>query len=684
MVQTARQRWLGVALCIAGLVGLAVLARLWPQPAVPHQVRRVAAWADLPNFQQGTSVAASPQTLTLHGNPPQLLFGDFPGQAVRSVELAIRPTHPWPVDRLLLMYIEATPTQEAYLQAFPQQVPALFDWLEGGNLADRVTLHAHGLIRTRIVRPLVRWEDGVAVCRFDLPMPALWLKLVWPREDTVTLESAQVVLVPRQPESWWPLAGQVFSIGLALGLAWQLAALLAPALGLAASAKRWAMGLLASLQFLTALLLPPFQGPDEYRHWVAALKLYGRQEAGEPVLFRLPELLDALPPRWLADVPFHALQFRRTEDVIAEQEKNFSVGYARAWTYPYVGVVALFYPKVTRLPEALCCYYLARLLPIAIWVLLLCWLDRRGCLTWSLLAFLSLPLMLQQSVVVSSDTLTLQAALAAAAAFVSCRRDGGGWRLAALWLLVLVASVAKPPMALILLPLFLLPWRKLPLKMLTVPLLLAGAAGLAWLALRYGVQLLEGSREDLPGKVLDRVQFVLSPDGLLVFLRSVVTRFSYGWQEWVQPLGWLDTPLSQWHLALLVATVGLALLLDFVELAPGWGRAVMEQPLDLLALWGLVLAHAVGLVLGICFIMFIAHTETENGQSQLIGVQMRYFFPAILLALVVPFGLSRPAASRGLSDSSPSLPLWLVGPLLALLAARGAALAIDLLVRYFG
>lgn len=664
------RRWLKAATLAAALLCCVAAARLWPATPEPFETRTFSSLSELPNLREEESPDAA--------EPPRI-FG-FMGHTVRSLEIDAEPGAAGPLERVRLYWLAPQSYWIPWVEADPKRFASAFEPLEDGD----------SQIRKSVQHAAVTWDADRVRLRFHLREPALWLKLVFPPTVKLKVVGLRVVTenaaCPWGLPRWLPLLAKIGLLGLAAWATLGLARQLWPALP-QAELKRLALFALGAMLALTAMLLPPFQGPDENRHWFAALTLYGRSEEKEPILFRLPEIVGALPSRWKADVPAHP-DLLRWNGAPPSRGDHDSVGYGSKLTYPFVGAVALFFPTVSTLPEALCFYGLCRLLPVLCWAPLLFFLERRGWLTWTLLTFLSFPLVLQQSVVVSSDTLTLLGTLGAGALFLVCRKDGGWRPLLLLWLVALAVTLGKPGTPLLLLPLFLLPWRKIPLKWLTLPLGLAAIVGLGWLVLNYGLRLVEASRGDEGGKLKGRLEYVMRPEGGAVFLRNVVHRFTWGadaFDEWFQPLGWLDTPISDWHRALLYAALLLALAADAAERGRSWLKALKSRPGELAALWGLVLVHAAALILAYTLVMFLAHTQTEKGDTAMYGVQIRYFYPAVLVACLIPLGLKNEGMPPPTLVGAAGLGAALLPTLLfVFLLARGVALAVDLLVRYFG
>jgi hypothetical protein len=438
---------------------------------------------------------------------------------------------------------------------------------------------------------------------------------------------------------------------------------------------------------MLAVVLPPFQAPDENRHWQAALTLHRSEAAREVQLFYLPESTGALPPRWLSHVPFHAARLH-AEPGAELQAEGVSVGYGSRLTYPIVALVAWCWPRVASVEEALIFYYLCRLLAVAATAGLL-WLGlRSGMVGFTLLLFMTTPLMVQQSAAVTSDTVVNLGSLATAMLFVAAWRQPSVVRQALLWIVALLVTAAKPPTALLLLPLALLPWRRLPYKVILIPGLLLLLVVLAWLGLELGVRLVIRSDPGRAQQVQAQYELLKQGPGVENFAAALRGLLPPAWDEWDawyqfhQPLGWLDTNLGVLHRLLIYLTLGLGLGLDVFLGGKRLWQTLRQHPGELVLIVGLSVIHALALVVGVSLLLFLANTPA--GQSHFVGVQHRYFFPAVLVMLTLPAAL-RPAAGEADPAPAPATaagPLLAAGVLLPLLAARFALLAIDVMTRY--
>jgi hypothetical protein len=171
-----------------------------------------------------------------------------------------------------------------------------------------------------------------------------------------------------------------------------------------ATAKSVAIGCLTLSGPLMLFLLPPFQGPDEPAHWRAALLRYRPGSPQEIALFNLPEILDTHRLRFVTEEKMNAATLRRTADD-APPPLEMPVTYAGFVSYPSVALVSFFFPSVRTLHESLLFYYLCRAIPFMLLIGLLYYVHRRYHLPCTFIWFLSLPLVLQASIVITADTL---------------------------------------------------------------------------------------------------------------------------------------------------------------------------------------------------------------------------------------------------------------------------------------
>ncbi|HMP60508.1 MAG TPA: DUF2142 domain-containing protein [Gemmatales bacterium] len=669
----AWQRGLLAVLLVVGIVATGWLWRSspWPtaveQKEIRYRALSLLAGAEWDRVEvEDRLVQAGPRGGTL-------TFASLPLGRVRQIELEITPRAPLTAKSCTLFF--AT-----------------------GRLWDNYLEDPSQIILRRGVRPTVTEIGSRWRLVWNLPRAALWLRLDLPADAEFEVEHVvlrgTVASDDDAPLSFLPETLRLLGWGLLTGGLWLGLVLLWPVLRpTGGSVRGLILGLVAASGLVLALTLPPFQAPDENRHWQAALDLYRAEARSERPLYFLPEIVEALPPRWLAHVPFEVgpLGNLPRESLRAE---GVSVGYGSRLTYPVVALVAWCWPRVESVTEALVFYYICRLLSLALAVGLL-WLGLRlGLVGFTLLLFWATPSMLQQSVAVTSDTVVNLGSLATAMMFVTTWRQPTLARQVGLWTLALVVTVAKPPTALLLLPLALLPWRRLPWKPVLVPLLVVLAGLAAWGALELGVRLVIRSDPFREAEVLKQYDLLKQGPGLSNFgtaLRGLLPPTWTSWDEWYhhhQPLGWLDTDLHPWHRFLIYLGLGFGLVFDGLAGARTLRTALRTRPLAVLGLVLLGLAHAVALVVGISLLLFLANTPA--GGTGFVGVQHRYFFPAVLILLMLPAALRQ---ADEVSNDGPSATdssgwaaaLWATAAgavLLSLLAARVVLLALDVGRRY--
>ncbi len=463
-------------------------------------------------------------------------------------------------------------------------------------------------------------------------------------------------------------------------------------------------------------LLPPFQGPDEYHHWKHVLQKCRPDPYNEICLYNLYEITgaDRLKHNTSIQLPPQFLRSDAGGRLVATEPDPY-VTYGTWFSHPFMWLVAWWFPRVETTREALFFLYLCRTLP-AIVLLAVLWLANcKGNGPYTALVFFSLPLVMEQFTVVSSDTVPNLGALLAALLFQSAWRKPG-WGLVRLsWFLAAAITLAKPPIyaGFVLLPIFATPWRSIPYKRFwVVPaiLLILWGAILAW---QYGLSLLNGGERDSTGA--GNVALLQTWAGLNRFARlcadKLVVLLHY-WQGWYQPLGWLDTGLSDFHHKLITAAFFLALGFDALDYAGRFFRwlgrhyllaralfrgsdpansetyiwDILGGYLQALMVVGIVAVNFLAIGVTDCLINFILYTQPT--EEIIYGVQTRYFFPAGILAIFLPLCLiasppdKQPTASR-FPWFAPLIATLALSAFLWLWLARQIELTVDLLTRYW-
>ena len=459
------------------------------------------------------------------------------------------------------------------------------------------------------------------------------------------------------------------------------------------------LALMVSLVIIT-FLLPPFQGPDENAHWMLGLKFYRSNIANEPATYYLPDTLET------GYIPFHfSTKFRSARlgggnsrpsaDAHAMAASHeYLVGqypYARIFSYPVTFVMSLLFPVVDTTQGALQLFYLCRLVPAVLIVGLLYALNRRYELPYTAWFFFSLPLVAQQSVVISADILLNTGSVLAVLWFLKLRKDYRWALMLALCGLCLWITASKfIAVSVLLLPLLLIPYRRLPrvktLMVLALMLIMSvpvvySLGGVVLAAIREW-----GSVANRTAEIEQQIAFVRTTAGIETFLLAALryATQALSFEAWSGPLGWVDTRLTARHLSLIAVSGWLAIFLDVWAYGPQVLRLVRTRAGEMTALVGM----AVG---GLCFAtvadaaLFYLMTTPVGGDA-IASMMMKHLFPAAIVGLLLPLAVLGPAAHD--VDSSMAWPMMIANTLAVvilplLLFARNIELAIDLLIRYW-
>ncbi|HMP16627.1 MAG TPA: DUF2142 domain-containing protein, partial [Gemmatales bacterium] len=304
------------------------------------------------------------------------------------------------------------------------------------------------LIHTRSHRPVVEQNGSVQRLTWFLPDAAWSVRLLIPAQVDFRLEQAQAEGVAAE-QIYWHTWRQAVIIGLYVVMLLLGLMELSRYLPVLAVLIRSPLGLLLASLLITGLVmilfLPPFQGPDENRHWKTAMELFRRDGQRGSILEKLPAILNAEAPRLRSERRFEAGRlFMNTPSAVGWQE-DIKVPYTRHWGYPIIGLVALLFPPVTTVSEAIVFYYLCRCMNLLCLLLLVAyaWKLRVGSIT--LVMFLMLPLVIQQCVVISTDTAHNLGTLLALLLWMEHRRQKAWWSLLGLVIVSFLVLAAKPP-----------------------------------------------------------------------------------------------------------------------------------------------------------------------------------------------------------------------------------------------
>jgi hypothetical protein len=457
------------------------------------------------------------------------------------------------------------------------------------------------------------------------------------------------------------------------------------------------LGLAGSLLLMT-FLLPPFQGPDEHAHWKLALMFHRTSIAREPAAYYLAEALNTSPIEFNYYEKFQPQRLRQTlpPDAAlppmpaAHQYLLENYPYVRVISYPVVFLLSQLFPAITTTQQAMQFYYLARLIPAGLIVALLYGLNRRYELPYTAWIFFSLPLVVQQFVVISADTLLNIGAVAAVWLFLRLRERPSLLLTLALWGLCLTITFSKFLAAPVLIfPLWLVPYRKLPRPKL---LLLFAVAVIIPLVYVCGTLILSHIKD--VGRVQNRLPIVeqqmalvTTAEGMRAFLTALRAYFEhlFTWQAWSGPLGWLDTPLSVAHLSLIVGSGVLAMLLDVWTYGPQFVRLVRARTLEMTLFVGLGASGLLFAALSDAVVYYLMMSPA--GGPSVVGTQVRHLFPAAMVAALMPLAMLAPwdqDVDRSRNRTVVIANTIALVLLSVLFVVRNIELAVDLLTRYWG
>ncbi|MFT3882133.1 MAG: DUF2142 domain-containing protein [Gemmatales bacterium] len=562
--------------------------------------------------------------------------------------------------------------------------------IEGNNNANQWSLQFTSssipyfdddIIHSQSQRPLIDIKGNVTELTWQLPDPAEKFRILIPKDTRFTVE--KLLLAGRLNDGWhvWRQVIVIccFALNLSLFITW-LAQHLALLRRLCSQPAFISTLLLGLHGILMIWLLPPFQGADENRHWKQAVKLFRNDGQPGSILFRLPVILDAESPRWRSEVPFHGTNLHAMPEIARELAENAGVGYVKHWGYPIVGLVSLLFPPVHTLNEALIFYYTCRVIALVILLAIVLCLWRWGLGSWTLVAFLSFPLVMQQCTVVSTDTVLNLGTLLAVLLFKRHQLVNTNASWLALFLVCCLVVITKPPIYLpiLLLPAWFLPWSKAFRPAVWIPSLL-GVIVLGTVGFWYLWRIVDGEGIALGEQARKQLYHVFTGPGFVQFFHASMEyphRFlnpSYWWG----PLGWLDTNLSELHVALLWVSLIIAFSLDVVR----WVNWMIVRGFT--SLWNLIEPIVVCLLnllfvwWSLALVMYL--TITPYQCDSIVGMQVRghdsrrplfFAWPATLL----------PQSNQTVKPRY----LWAVVLLLVLGIARAILLAGDLQHRYWG
>ena len=452
-------------------------------------------------------------------------------------------------------------------------------------------------------------------------------------------------------------------------------------------------------------LLPPFQGPDEIVHWKFALAYYRREGLRDPA-YMLPEQLGSY------DLPFqrnrrqNASYLRQPPPAKFEPQQPANYVYVRWFSYPLLAALAFIYPRTATMAEALHFYYLCRVVPAVVLLLLLFWASRRYRVPYTALVFFSLPVFLQQCCVVTTDVFLNLGAIAATLLFLhlwrkepgenkscedaQCRTSRARNASAAYPEEIRLASVTKPcevrhkqirvsyfcpapdpslPLTallwalcvlmtcskfivggVLLFPLLLLPYRRIPHKRIVIPVaVLAVVSILVLLLPRFLNSLRAASGFYGPEQLEAQIATLGTWGGVCTFLRMywglLKTLCHVG--TWASCMGWLDTPLSPQHLVLIRVSFVVAVLLDLWQFGPQLRRVWNERRGEAALVAGVIAANLFVNTFSVALVYFAL--GVRPGGAEIGHWQVRHFFPAAAVLVLLPM-LLWPCGSQRRSE----------------------------------
>ena len=650
------RRWIGAAALWAAALAVAPLTNGSSSTAAMPVDLVVSTTSSLPAASLN-SVVLSENGATVSANGPDpFVVLDPPAQPVQSVRLEIVPIR--------------SERRDFYLYFVPARAPA------GASFAAQHVLLAAVTPTSGNWR--VEWElpEPIRAYRVDIPDDASF--------SVVRFSASARAGSLATTRGNLPRAALLFLVSAMLAFAGVLVAW-SPVLIVLASIKALTISLLLLPLAVILFLLPPFQGPDEDAHWQLALAAGRPAILAEPSAYLLPDILVPVQirfrhelkfdPSWL-QIDFSDRALTRADFEARQAILHEHYPYARIYAYPVVTALALLYPRIEAVSEAVLLFYLCRAVPALILIGLLLVAQRRYDLPFTTIMFFSLPLVLQQISVVSADVLLNLGALGCALLYLQHRGAPRRATAVALWLLTLSIVGVKFIYA----PLLLLPALTIPAGR---PRRIAAAAAatliaaLAYPAIRIVLAEVRAYAAVVDRSVLAEQQIasLATASGWSDLLAMYA---GYLWsladvRSWSGPLGWLDAPLSEAHIVLIRVSMAAALALDVWSWIPAW--RTRARALQFAVAFGIA-----GTALS-CFVDVLLYylMTTSPGATEVAGVQARHFFPIAIAAVVLA---AAPSAGRTSPRRTVLAGIALV-MLPGLLLFRTALLAQDLLARYW-
>jgi hypothetical protein len=450
--------------------------------------------------------------------------------------------------------------------------------------------------------------------------------------------------------------------------------------------KRLLLGGIFVSAALVIFLLPPFQGPDETAHWKNALWFYRVDKTSEPVVYNLNEIIDTGPVFYLHQ-KYDPEKLRTSPiDGYRSNQPPPDYVYVHYHSYPVVALLSLVFPRIETLRDALTFFYVCRGMALLFLLVVLYCFHKRYEAPYTLLVFFTLPLVMQQSIVVTADTFLNLGTLCAVMIFLKQRREPNRAWTVVLWALCLAMIYSKPIVAgIVLLPISLLPLRKSPI---VIPALLVAVLGAVYVTCVF---VIDGMRRSNGHFGIDAVNTQLASLHTLSGLRHLLANFvkivaqCCDPRRWAGPLGWLDTDLNPVHESLILISFLIALLADAVAYFPRMKAAWNIRRSDVRQC--LLLIAAIVFVNIFCETLIYYVIGVPPGSAHIFAWQMRHMFPCFMAAMLLPAMLTPVVQTETAAPAAPRIAsafdYGVIVILIVLLIFRDAELSMDLLFRYW-
>jgi len=412
-----------------------------------------------------------------------------------------------------------------------------------------------------------------------------------------------------------------------------------------------------------AVLIPPFQAPDEHVHWSAGVRrtlpaiVMGNTKTETcEYAFSLPDLFETNRIAFHPNEKIDGQQYR-TLSKIKKVCSTSMLNYGYIGTYPGILLARLLTVGEGKSPtKAFQLFLLSRLLQgaLVIFLIVRLWSFMR-CSQQIIPGMLSLsvmilsPLFLQQSFAVSADGITFALSLSLLTFLLFMERvKFFDWLL--LFYLAISVAMTKPPL-LPMMPFFLFvgflrfyltqpsPSFGSMLRSHRFLLVVACTASATLAAIWMVLQDHTPPAHQMLGRDIDmkrQMLFILEhPWTVFKMLCDCCFQF-LNIHSFTGPLGWLDAPLSRWTLRVLKRMLFISFCIDIfaalfvlrVAWTEHWRCWAQKGVLFILLSVSLF-------VTALCVPLTLYLTWSPVGAALIDGVQARYFFPVVLMVPLV-------------------------------------------------